>query len=140
MFTPAFTAQAVIAAATRAQAEKSQYQLFTDDSPFQADGYVTIQHKGEPSRRYLVILPGASMAHPEGKCNCPAWSKANGVCKHVYIALETLKEEEAAAEEVMLEELYEREEAKEFMLETSREHAVGFTAEVYDDVAGAFPA
>jgi hypothetical protein len=127
-----FTAQAVIAAATRAELEIRQYVALPDDSPMGLDGYITIQHKTESRRRYLVILPGVNSAYPEGKCTCPAWAKANGVCKHVFIG------KELAAEEAMIADLYEREEAKDFMLNSSREHNIGFTAEVYADTYASF--
>jgi hypothetical protein len=140
MFIPTFTftAQAVIAAATRAELEIRQYVALPDDSPMELDGYITIQHKTENHRRYLVILPGVNGAYPEGKCTCPAWAKANGVCKHIFIGKELA--EEATAEEAMIADLYEREEARDFMLNSSREHNIGFSAEVYDEVAGTFPA
>lgn len=138
MFTPSFTftAQAVIAAATRAELEIRQYVALPDDSPMELDGYITIQHKNDETRRYLVILPGVNSAYPEGKCTCPAWAKANGVCKHVFIGKELA--EETAAEEAMIADLYEREEAKDFMLSSSREHNIGFTAEVYADTYASF--
>ena len=138
MFIPtfSFTAQAVIAAATRAELEFRQYVALPDDSPMELDGYLTIQHKVEPARRYLVILPGANSAYPEGKCTCPAWAKANGVCKHVFIGKELA--EEVAAEEAMVADLYERDEAARFMLESSREHNIGFSAEVCADTAASF--
>ena len=137
MFTPTLSATAVIAAATRAHAEAGQYRVTahanTQPYPFDMPGYFTVAHKAKPASRYSVVLPGANLAFAEGKCSCPAWEKSK-VCKHVYIAIE---------ENVILaaEQLFEEEmEAKEFMLETSREHNIGFSAEVYDDTAASYGA
>ena len=131
MFTPTFTAHAVIAAANRAKQNASLYTV--KPAAFGGAGSFTVTRKGEPERSYTVTVPGVFTTMPEGTCSCKG-HQANGICPHVYLAMD------AAAEEAMIADLYEREEAKEFMLETSREHAVGFTADVYDDVAGAFPA
>ena len=107
MFVPTFTftAQAVIAAATRGELEIRQYVALADDSPMELDGYLTIQHKDDATRRYQIILPGVNRAYPEGKCTCPAWAKAQGVCKHVFIGKGLA--EETAAEEAMIADLYE---------------------------------
>jgi predicted DNA-binding protein (UPF0251 family) len=136
IFALTLSAQAVIAAANRAQAEATRYQVVADATsdvwPFNEAGRFTIFLKADPQRRYRVTLPGVLPQHPEGKCSCPAW-QANGVCKHVFI---TLEEAEILAREAENEE---QEEAASFMRECSREHAVGFTAEILDDVAAAWP-
>ncbi len=137
MFSLAFSlsAQAVIAAATRAQVEATRYQVVADASsdvwPFNEAGRFTIFLKADPQRRYRVALPGVLPQHPEGSCTCPAWQKEK-VCKHVYIALE---EAEILAREAEHEAA---EEGRSFMLECSREHAVGFTAEILDDTANGY--
>ena len=138
MFTTTLSAQAVFTAANNAAQRAHLYSITADAQtepyPFNGEGeWFTITHKAEPSRRYKVTLPNRSESYPEGKCNCPAWEKS-GVCLHVYIC-------DAHAEEAAAVETFEKEmEAREFMMEASREHNIGFTAEVYDDVAGAFPA
>lgn len=130
------SAQAVIAAATRAQAEATQYEVIScalvEPYPFNEEGTFFISRKDSPQRRYQVALPGVYTQHPEGWCTCPAWQK-NGVCKHVYIASE---EAEILAREA---EFDAAEEGRSFMLECSREHAVGFTAEILADTEGAWP-
>ena len=128
MFTT-LTSHAVIAAATRAEQNASLYTV--KPAAFGGAGTFTVTRKGEPDRSYTVTIPGVFTTMPEGTCSCKGHAK-NGVCPHVYMAVE------AAAEEVMIADLYEREEAASFMLETSREHNVGFTAEVYDDTAAEF--
>lgn len=128
MFTT-LTAHAVIAAATRAEQNKPLYSV--KPAAF-GEKTFTVERKGEPNRSYTVTLPGVYTTFPEGTCSCKGHAK-NGVCPHVYMAIETAHE--IAAEDAMIAELYEREEAREFMLETSREHAVGFSAEVLADTA-----
>ncbi len=113
----------------------------TEIEPFNADGWFTVVSKSDPARRYKVTLPGYSQSYPEGKCNCQAWEKSAkgsrlGVCKHIYIALEAA--EDMASEEAMVADLYEREEAREFMLTSSIEHNVNFAADVMADTAAEF--
>ncbi|MCX6366214.1 MAG: hypothetical protein NTX57_05835 [Armatimonadetes bacterium] len=132
MFTT-LTAHAVIAAATRAEQNKAFYAV--KPSAFGIAGTFTVERKGEPDRFYTVTLPGVFVTMPEGTCSCKGHEK-NGICPHVYMAIETA--EEIAAEEAMIADLYEREEAKDFMLNSSREHNIGFTAEVYADTAASF--
>lgn len=130
-------ASAVIAASKKAEAERSLYIVsadrFTQPEPFNDPHWFTIWPKSDPERRYQVTVPGYSPTWPEGKCTCPAWKK-EGICKHIYMAVE---------EDALLtaeEEHDERDRAAEFMRECSREHHSGFTAEVYSDTVGAFPA
>jgi hypothetical protein len=144
MFTPSLDTRAIFTAANNAQAQKSQYTItadaLTEPTPFNGEGqWFTVVSKTDASRRYKVTIPGFSPSYPEGKCNCQAWEKSAkgsrvGVCKHVYLSVEF------AAEEAMIADLYEREEAREFMLETSREHNVGFTAEVMADTYAGYGA
>jgi hypothetical protein len=133
MFTT-LTAHAVIAAATRAEQNKALYTV--KPAAFGNDTF-TVERKGEPDRSYTVILPGVLVTFPEGTCSCKGHAK-NGICPHVYMAVETA--DEINAEEAMIAELYDREEARDFMLECSREHGVNFAADVLADTAANFGA
>ena len=142
MFTPIIETRAIFTAANNAQAQKSLYTVtadaLTEPAPFNGEGWFTVVLKSDASRRYKVTIPGTFQSYPEGKCSCRAWVKsANGgrvgVCKHVYMAVE-------AAQDAALETFEEEMEAREFMLEASREHNIGFSAEVYDDTAASFGA
>jgi hypothetical protein len=134
MFTPIIDTRAIFTAANNAQAQKSLYTVsadaLTEPYPFNGEGWFTVVSKSDASRRYKVTIPGTSQSYPEGKCSCRAWGKS-GVCKHVYMAVEV-------AQDAALETFEEEMEARDFMLECSREHNVGFTAEVMADTYASF--
>lgn len=138
MFTqldPRLTAYAVFTAERNARAQKALYTILFAAAGSPLSNEVYVQKTGNRDDYYTVMLSLDSKSTPL-TCTCKFFAK-NAICKHCYLVAWA---QEAAAEEAMIADLYEREEAREFMLETSREHAVGFSAEVYDDVAGAFPA
>lgn len=85
-----------------------------------SEGWWLVVHKTDRNRRYVVDVN-------EGTCECPQF-KEQGVCKHQRLVDE---EVEIRAMETMQED-------GEYLLECSREHLVGFTADVLDDTAGAW--
>lgn len=86
--TRALRPQAIAAASTRGAMLAGQGytcefcevfpEAFTITKPAQ-DGDEPTQYKG--------WLPGGMLQFPEGKCDCQQWGK-EGVCKHVYFAME----------------------------------------------------
>lgn len=83
-------------------------------------GLWIVTHKQDPKRSYMVDTG-------DGSCECEQYTR-QGICKHLRMVEEEI--EVRAMEEGMG--------AAEFLLECSREHAVGFTAEIHADLAGAW--
>ncbi len=127
---PRLTAHAVFTAERNARTKYAQYNVLFSIDGVLADT-VFIDHKEDETRRYTVRLD--AQFHPVA-CTCK-YAEKNAICLHQFIVA---RKQEEASEEAMVADLYEREEAREFMLETSREHAVGFSAEMLADTAASF--
>ncbi len=136
MFTqldPRLTAHAVFTAERNARAQKSQYQvLFPNPGDILTDE-VFVCKWDDADTRYTVTLSLDSKRTPTA-CTCKFFQK-NAICKHQYLCV---WEQDSAAENAMVADLYEREEAREFMLTSSIEHNVNFAADVMADTAAEF--
>jgi len=96
----------------------AKYQI--DDLLSDLNLWKVARKGGDLTRVYLVDTELRT-------CQCEAFRKS-GVCKHQYIV----------DEEIQIRQMEEAIEAREFMLETSREHNVGFSDEMLSDLAGAW--
>ena len=84
------------------------------------EGMWLVVHKTDQNRRYIVDTNEVS-------CECEQFARV-GCCKHQAIV----------DEEIQIRAMEEGIEANDFMLSCSREHNVGFTAEVLADTAASF--
>ena len=126
---PRLTAHAVFTAERNARTKYDLYDAFFSVDGFMADT-VYIVHKEDETRRYTVRLDEKSRPV---SCTCKFASK-NSICLHQFVIAR--KQEESAELETFEEEM----DAKDFMLECSREHNIGFSAEVYDDTVASYGA
>ena len=112
------TTSAIETAIKNAARDAKNYSLLDTLS---ADGLWYVVHQsGDEARRYWVNVN-------TGTCTCEQFLRA-GCCKHGYLV----------DEEIQIRAMEEAIEANDFMLSCSREHNVGFAAEVMADTAGAW--
>ena len=107
------TSSAIETAIKNADRDAKNYSLI---DTLAADGIWMVAHKsGDKSRQYIVSTNLKS-------CTCIQFTE-QGVCKHQH----------TVDEEIEIREMEQGIEDYDFLLSSSREHNVGFTAEVLAD-------
>ena len=111
------TTSAIETAIKNAARDAKNYSL---NDLLAAEGMWLVVHKTDSNRRYIVDMN-------EGSCECQQFLRA-GVCKHMCLVDEAIE----------IRAMEEGVEANDFMLSCSREHNVGFAADVMADTEGAW--
>lgn len=106
------TTSAIETAIKNAARDAKNYNL---NDLMASEGWWLVVHKTEPGRSYIVDVNA-------GTCECRQFAE-QGVCKH----------QRMVDEELEIRAMEEAQEAGEYLLECSREHLAGFTAEVLAD-------
>lgn len=107
------TIEAIETAIRNANRDRKHYTLI---DTLAADGiWLVVHNSGDKARQYIVHLK-------MNNCTCEQHKRA-GICKHRRMV----------DEEVEIREMEQAQEDGEYLLECSREHLVGFTADVLAD-------
>jgi hypothetical protein len=106
------TTSAIETAVKNAARDAKNYSL---NDLLASDGMWLVVHKTDRNRRYIVDTNDRS-------CECEQFARV-GCCKHQHIV----------DEEIQIRAMETMQEDGEYLLECSREHLVGFAAEVMAD-------